>query len=474
MEDEEEEEEEGMQNPILKILNLPCIPYKPKPFEFFNIIKNIFPFEKIEIIHEDLNNLKFSYNIVNNNQTKRIDFTFNKRIVYEFIIKVYKYFKNENDKTKKIKLYKLISLTLHLNILINTNLSTQMKKMNQMGKNQINWYDIIQIADDSKRDQITEVIEINKMLSIDGINENQLLNKLISFCEIYGQIFPTQNFQLSYNIFSISLNKKNYILYIINMLNGIITISELKTNIFIDLLNPKNNDNNNNILDKEFLLDLAKKNSPEYFIFLVKKYIREIEHGYQIFDSEYSKKKNKLNDLLKEFQSKYFNQLKQKEFNSNMEILSKMINNINYNENLKKSLLDLNSHYLNKFLIENNDEINIYKEKLKLNDIFIYINKIGDLIYKMQSLYISEINSKNFLDIRYEIIQLLIQLCFKINSVFYIYDYDEYYRKKIVLTTKRFRIVNNNIINFYELFENIKNCPKKIKDILNLLFCLYI
>jgi hypothetical protein len=315
---------------------------------------------------------------------------------------------------------------------------------------------------------------MNKMISIDGTGKNKLLKKLISLCEIYGQIFPTQNFQFSYNIFSIFLKKENKILYLINMLNGITTISELKTNIYIDLLNPKNNDNNNNILDEEFLLDLAKKNSPECFIFSVCNYISEIEHGYQIFDSEYSKKKNKLNDFLNQFQSKYFNQLKQKEFNSNMEILLKLIKVVNSNESLKNSLLEgkknikindnnnINENNLNKFLIENKDEINIFKEKLKSN---VYINKIVDLTYKMQSLYIYEINSKNLLDIRYEIIQLLMQLYFKINSIFYYHD--DYFDKKIVLTKKRFRILNNNIINFYELIENMKNCPKKIKDILN-------
>ena len=338
--------------------------------------------------------------------------------------------------------------------MMNNNVKSNMNQMgmDQMGMNQINWCDIIQIPE--------------------GTGKNKFLNKLISLCEIYVQNFPTQNFQLSYNIFSIFLNKKNKILYIINMLNGITTISELETNIFLDLLNPKNNDNNNNFLDEEYLLDLAKKNSPEYFIFSVNNYIIEIEHGYQIFDSEYSTKKNKLYDLLNQFQSKYFNQLKQKEFNSNIEILIKLIKVVNNNESLKNSLLEckknikLNDNnmgmgmWLNKFLIENKDEINIYKEKLKSN---VDINRIVDLIYKMQSLYIYEINSKNLLDIRYEIIQLLIQLYFQINSIFYYSDTE----KKIELTKKRFRILNNNIINFYELIENIKNCPKKIKDILN-------
>ena len=506
-----------MQNPIFRILG--NSPYITNPNEFYDIIKHVFPFEKIEIINENPFSLKYSYNIFKDNQTKRIDFTFKKN-VYEFIIEVYNYSKNENDKKKKMKFYELISLTLKLNKLINPDISTQINQMNNMnnmnnginmmnnmniggnnmmnnmniggnnmmnnmnnginmmnlmGMNQINWCDKIQIADDSKRNQITEIIEMNKMISIDGTGKNKLLKKLISLCEIYGQIFPTQNFQFSYNIFSIFLKKENKILYLINMLNGITTISELKTNIYIDLLNPKNYNNNNNILDEEFLLDLAKKNSPECFIFSVCNYISEIEHGYQIFDSEYSKKKNKLNDFLNQFQSKYFNQLKQKEFNSNMEILLKLIKVVNSNESLKNSLLEckkniklndnnnINENNLNKFLIENKDEINIFKEKLKSN---VYINKIVDLIYKMQSLYIYEINSKNLLDIRYEIIQLLMQLYFKINSIFY-YHHDDYFDKKIVLTKKRFRILNNNIINFYELIENMKNCPKKIKDILN-------
>jgi len=478
-------DETGMQNPIFRLLiysqnpkmtngkeNPMIMGFDPifnksdKPSEFYDIIKHVFPFEKIEIIHENPYFLNYSYNIVNDNQTKRIDFTFINRNVYDFIIEVYKYSKNENEKKKKF--YELISLTLKLNIDISTQINQMKKKnnnnmnmmnnnvnqmgMDQMGMNQINWCNIIQIPE--------------------GTGKNKFLNKLISLCEIYVQNFPTQNFQLSYNIFSIFLNKKNKILYIINMLNGITTISELETNIFLDLLNPKNYDNNNNILDEEYLLDLAKKNSPEYFIFSVNNYIIEIEHGYQIFDSEYSKKKNKLYDLLNQFQSKYFNQLKQKEFNSNMEILIKLIKVANNNESLRNSLLECKKNIklndnnmgmgmrLNKFLIENKDEINIYKEKLKSN---VDINKIVDLIYKMQSLYIYEINSKNLLDIRYEIIQLLIQLYFQINSIFYYSDTE----KKIELTKKRFRILNNNIINFYELIENIKNCPKKIKDILN-------
>jgi len=433
-------DETGMPNPIFRIASSYTQPYKTEPSEFYDIIKHVFPFEKIEIIHEDLYNLKYSFNIVKNNQTKRIDFTFKKN-VYEFIIEVYKYSKNENDKKKKMKFYELISLTLKLNKLINPDISIQMNNMNnmntndnnmmnnmmnnmnymntndnnmmnnmnymnnnnmmsimnQMGMNQINWCDIIQIVDESKRDQITEMIEMNKKISIDGTGKNKLLKKLISLCEIYEQIFPTQNFQFSYNIFSIFLQKENKILYLINMLNGITTISELKKNIYKDLLNPKNNDNNNNILDEEFLLDLAKKNSPEYFIFKVYNYISEIKHGYQIFDSEYSKKRNKLNDFLNQFQSKYFNQLKQKEFNSNMEILIKLIKVVNSNESLKNSLLEckkniklndnnnINENNLNKFLIEDKNEINIYKEKLKSN---VYINKIVDLIYKMQSLYI--------------------------------------------------------------------------------------
>ena len=57
------------------------------------------------------------------------------------------------------------------------------------------------------------------------------------------------------------------------------------------------------------------------------------------------------------------------------------------------------------------------------------------------------------------------QLYFKINSIFYYHD--GYCDKKIVLTKIRFRILNNSIFNFYEHIENIKNCPKKIKDILN-------
>jgi len=57
------------------------------------------------------------------------------------------------------------------------------------------------------------------------------------------------------------------------------------------------------------------------------------------------------------------------------------------------------------------------------------------------------------------------QLYFKINSIFYYHD--AYCDKKIVLTKIRFRILNNSIFNFYEHIENIKNCPKKIKDILN-------
>jgi len=421
-------DETGMTNPIFRIMSsyTPPTPPLAKPFELYDIIKHVFPFEKIELIHEDLYGLKYSFNIVKNNQTKRIDYTFKKN-VYEFIIEVYKYSKNENDKKKKMKFYELISLTLKINILINPDISIQMNSMNNLNTgdnnmmnnmiymnnnnmmsnmnnnnmmiimNQINWCDKIQITDESKRDQITEMIEMNKKISIDGTGKNKLLKKLISLCEIYEQIFPTQNFQFSYNIFSIFLQKENKILYLINMLNGITTISELKTNIYKDLLNPKNNDNNNNILDEEFLLDLAKKNSPEYFIFKVYNYISEIEHGYQIFDSEYSKKKNKLNDFLNQFQSKYFNQLKQKEFNSNMEILIKLIKIVNSNESLKNSLLEckknlklndnnnINENNLNKFIIENKDEINIYKDKLKSN---VYINKIVELIYKMQSLYI--------------------------------------------------------------------------------------
>jgi len=529
--------------------------------EFYDIIKHVFHFEKIEIIHENPDNLNYSYNIVKNNKTKRINFAFNKNnvFVYYFINNVYKYSNYENDKKIKKKIYELISLTLKLNILINPDISTQINKMDNMNiddnnmmnqmnddnvmnqmnlddtglynpifkmKNQMimekkkynifnyihmidniiekmmdntnmmmnhkNWCDQIQTFDDSDdfiRDRITEMIKINKIISIDGTGKNKLLKKLISLCEIYGQIFPTRNFQLSF-IFSIFLNKKNKILYIINMLNGITTLSELKTNIFIDLLNPKQFFfNSNNILDEEYLLDLAKKNSPEYFVLSVNNYIKKIELGYKIFDSEYSKKKNKLNDLLNQFQSKYFNQLKQKEFNSNIETLIKLIKVINNNESLKNSLLECkkniklndknNYMYMdmtNKFLIENKDEINIYKEKFRSN---VYINKLGDLIYKMQSLYIYEINSKSLFDLRYEIIQLLIQLYFKINSIFYYFD-NYYYnnfncfiygfdfiKNQIKLVDIRFRILNGNIVNDYEFIENNKNCPKKVKDMLN-------
>ena len=93
-------DETGMPNPIFRIASSYTQPYKTEPSEFYDIIKHVFPFEKIEIIHEDLYNLKYSFNIVKNNQTKRIDFTFKKN-VYEFIIEVYKYSKNENDKKKK-------------------------------------------------------------------------------------------------------------------------------------------------------------------------------------------------------------------------------------------------------------------------------------------------------------------------------------------------------------------------------------
>ena len=101
------EEISPMQNPIFKILEnsnytpyTPYTPYIPNPTEFYDIIKHVFPFEKIEIINENPFSLNFSYNIVKDNQTKRIDFTFSKRNVYEFIIEVYKYSKNENDKKK--------------------------------------------------------------------------------------------------------------------------------------------------------------------------------------------------------------------------------------------------------------------------------------------------------------------------------------------------------------------------------------
>jgi len=367
---------------------------------------------------------------------------------------------------------------------INENINQMYIGMNEMNNqinpmmNQINMCDYIQIVKEDKRDEIKEKIGMNQLISIDETGKNKLIKKLISLCEIYGQLFPTQNFDFSSNDnnFPICLNKKNRLLYIVNMLNGINKISKLKTNIFIDLLNQDYKDNNNNILDEEYLLDLARKNCPEYLIFSVNNYIREIELGYQIIDSEYSKIKNKLMDLLNKFQSKYFNELKLKEFNSNMEILTKLIKDINNNENLKKScriyippnvnntlnLYSFNENiWLNKFLIKNKDEIDIYKERLKSNNIMKYINKIGELIYKIQSLYIYEVNSKNLSDIRYEINQLLIQLYFKINSIFY------YYVNKIVLVSIRYRIINYNIINFYELIENIKNCPKKIKDILN-------
>ena len=92
-------DETGMTNPIFRIMSSYTPPIV-KPCEFYDLIKHVFPFEKIELIHEDLYGLNYSFNIVKNNQIKRIDYTFKKN-VYEFIIEVYKYSKNENDKKKK-------------------------------------------------------------------------------------------------------------------------------------------------------------------------------------------------------------------------------------------------------------------------------------------------------------------------------------------------------------------------------------
>jgi hypothetical protein len=44
-----EEVTTSMQNPIFRILG--NSPYIPNPTEFYDIIKHVFPFEKIEIIN---------------------------------------------------------------------------------------------------------------------------------------------------------------------------------------------------------------------------------------------------------------------------------------------------------------------------------------------------------------------------------------------------------------------------------------